>query len=238
MSKAIEPIFSQLQFYTTASYKCSYIDGRIARSQVATPANLVNGQVYSRLVEQGFRRSGAFTYRPACASCQACIPLRVDAGNFQRNRTQQRLWRRMQAQLKVRLSPLHWSAQHYELYQRYQRQRHPGAGMDNDDPKQYAEFLLHSQVKSKMAIFNDGDGQVQIVAIMDMLDNGISAVYTFYNPDCRAGLGTYAILWQIEYCRNYRLPWLYLGYWVEENRKMAYKSQFQPNQILLDGVWC
>uniref|UniRef100_UPI003340BBA1 arginyltransferase n=1 Tax=Castellaniella defragrans TaxID=75697 RepID=UPI003340BBA1 len=236
MSNPSESIFRKLQFYTTASYPCSYLPGRMARSEVAAPAHLVDDPAYSRLIEQGFRRSGLFTYRPDCEACQACIPIRVDARRFIRDRTQRKLCNRMDS-MRVKVSPLHWDARHFALYQRYQARRHPGAGMDQDDQSQYTQFLLSSRVRSDMAEFTDATGTVRMVAIMDRVDTGISAVYTFYDPDQRGSLGTYAILWQLEYCRRLGLPWLYLGYWIEESRKMAYKSRFQPHQILRGGVW-
>lgn len=237
MSKPGESVFRQLQFYTTAAYPCSYLPGRMARSEVAAPAHLVDTAAYSRLIEQGFRRSGLFTYRPSCGECQACIPLRVDARRFQRDRTQRKLWHRMQDTLAARCGPLHWDSEHFGLYQRYQHARHPGAGMDQDDQEQYTQFLLASRVDSEMAEFRDAEGHVRMVAIMDLIDTGISAVYTFFDPAFRGSLGTYGILWQIDRCIHLGLPWLYLGYWIRESRKMAYKSRFKPHQILRDGVW-
>ena len=237
MSHPSEAGLKTLQFYATATYPCSYIPGLDARSQVAAPTHLIDTQTYSRLVEQGFRRSGLFTYRPACEHCQACIPIRIDVQRFRRDRTQGKLWRRLQPVLSVRLAPLHWDSRHFELYLRYQQQRHPGAGMDQDDQTQYTQFLLTSRVHSEMAEFRDADGVLRMVAIMDRIDQGLSAVYTFYDPDWRSSLGTYGILWQLDYADRLGLPWLYLGYWIKESRKMAYKSRFRPHQVLLGGLW-
>ena len=226
-----------LQFYATAPYPCSYLPGRMARSEVAAPTHLVDESAYARLIEQGFRRSGLFTYRPACEQCQACIPIRIDVGRFRRDRTQGKLWRRLQPVLKARLAPLHWDARHFDLYLRYQKRRHPGAGMDQDDQAQYTQFLLTSRVHSEMAEFRDDGGILRMVAIMDRIDHGLSAVYTFYDPDWHGSLGTYGILWQLDYAARLGLPWLYLGYWIGESRKMAYKSRFRPHQILRGGAW-
>lgn len=237
MSTPHESVFRHLQFYTTAPYPCSYLPGRMARSEVVAPAHLVNAGTYDRLIEQGFRRSGLFIYRPACQTCQACIPIRVDTRAFVRNRTQHKLWHHMNAQLQARISPPHWDETHFRLYLGYQRARHRGSGMDEDDPAQYTQFLLHSQVRSSLVEFHDHTGVLRMVAIIDRLDQGLSAVYTFYDPDYPGSLGTYAILWQIEYCRQHRQPWLYLGYWIAESRKMAYKTRFRPHQILQDGHW-
>jgi len=225
-----------IQFYSTAPYPCSYLPGQKARSQVAIPSQLIKTEVYSELVSVGFRRSGLFTYRPHCDGCRACVPVRLPVERFQPNRTQRKLWNRMRT-MRVKVSPLRWDPRHFDLYQRYQSRRHPGAGMDQDDQAQYTQFLLTSRVRSDMAEFTDDEGVVRMVAIMDRVDTGISAVYTFYDPDWRGSLGTYGILWQLEYCRHLGLQWLYLGYWIEESPKMSYKSRFQPHQILRGGVW-
>jgi leucyl-tRNA---protein transferase len=236
MSRPTESPFKTLQFYSTAAYPCSYLPGRQARSQVATPAHLIDSETYSDLVEQGFRRSGLFTYRPQCDACQACQPMRVDAKNFTPDRTQRKTWKRHH-DLRSTAAPLHWNPEHFELYQRYQSRRHPGAGMDENTRSQYTQFLLTSRVDSTLVEFRTPAGELQIVCLIDVLKSGLSSVYTFFDPDARGSLGTYAILWQIEQCKTMKLPWLYLGYWIKESRKMAYKSQFKPHQILHDGSW-
>ncbi|HZH57788.1 arginyltransferase [Yanghanlia caeni] len=225
-----------LQFYTTAEYPCSYLPERAARSQVAAPTHLIDTGVYGDLVQQGFRRSGLFTYRPHCDRCNACLPIRIDVARFEPNRTQRRTWAR-QPELKVRITGLHWDEEHFALYQRYQLTRHPGAGMDDDMPSQYRQFLLTSRVDTRLVEFRNAQGELQMVSVIDILSDGLSAVYTFFDPDAPGSLGTWAILWQIEACRNARLPWLYLGYWIQESRKMTYKSAFRPHQILRAGTW-
>ncbi|MDQ2139453.1 arginyltransferase [Alcaligenaceae bacterium A4P071] len=236
MSKLKELPFSTLQFYATAPYPCSYVPDRQARSQVAAPGHLINADTYSHLVEQGFRRSGLFTYRPHCDTCQACIPVRVDAAAFTPNRSQRRAWTRHQ-NLRAFVAELAWSPEHYALYTAYQQSRHPGGGMDEDSRTQYAQFLLTSRVNTRLVEFREPDGRLVMVSIIDVLDQGLSSVYTFYDPEARGSLGTYSILWQIEQCRSLQLPWLYLGYWIEASRKMAYKAAFQPLQRLIDGTW-
>ncbi|MCQ9617097.1 arginyltransferase [Paenalcaligenes niemegkensis] len=225
-----------IQFYSTASYACSYLENEQARSMVAAPSHLVDAKTYSQLVDQGFRRSGTFTYKPYCDDCQACIPIRIDVANFSADRSQRRILRRL-AGMQGRILPLQWNDEHYVLYRRYQQKRHPGSGMDEDTASQYSQFLLSSHVDSRLIEFRDENHKLQIVAIIDLLDNGVSAVYTFFNPESKASLGTYAILWQIQMCHNLGLPWLYLGYWIEESRKMAYKTRFIPYQLLERGKW-
>lgn len=225
-----------LQFYTTAEYPCSYLAGRLARSQVAAPTHLIDGKLYGELVQHGFRRSGLYTYRPHCDECNACLPIRVDVARFRPTRSQRRIWSR-QEELAIRMTGLRWDDEHFELYQRYQSSRHPGAGMDDDMQSQYRQFLLTSRVDTRLAEFRNSAGELMIVSVIDVLGDGLSAVYTFFDPDAPGSLGTWAILWQVEQCRQAGLPWLYLGYWIEDSRKMAYKSAFQPYQLLRSGSW-
>src|SRR5881394_2262616 len=212
MSRLNDLPHAVLQFYVTAPYPCSYLPDRMARSQVATPSHLINTELYGDLVKAGFRRSGIFTYRPHCDACRACVPVRIPVADFVASRSQRRAWKQHQG-LVSHVQPLKFRRDHY------------------------SHFLLPSRVDTRLLEFREA-GQLVMVSIVDFLPDGLSSVYTFYEPDRRgASFGTYNVLWQIEQCRALGLPYLYLGYWIRESPKMAYKSKFEPIEGFMGGVW-
>lgn len=226
----------RVQLYLTAPYPCSYLPEHLARSQVVTPNELVDDAVYSQLIRAGFRRSGLYTYRPLCDQCRACVAVRLLVDEFRPSRSQRRTWKRNQ-HLQASLRDQVFDGEHYKLYRHYQASRHAGGGMDQDSEEQYRQFLLQSGVTTLLVEFSD-ENALRMVSVVDVVEDGLSSVYTFFDPELpRAGFGTYNILWQVDLCRRLGLPYLYLGYWIADSEKMAYKKNFQPLQGLVDGQW-
>lgn len=187
-------------------------------------------------MRNGYRRSGQFVYRPHCEQCHACLSVRVNVAAYTPNRSQRRSWKKHH-HLVAKQHELYFDEAHFALYQRYQTARHAGGSLDQDNREQYQNFLLQSHVKSRLITFRDAS-QLSMVSIIDELPDGLSSVYTFYDADiAQASLGTYNILWQIQLCRALDLNYLYLGYWIKEHKKMNYKANFRPLEILVGDQW-
>jgi leucyl-tRNA---protein transferase len=230
----------KLQFYVTTAYPCGYLPKKLAQSLIATPQNLVDANVYSGLIQQGFRRSGKFAYRPHCEQCNACISVRLPVEQFTPTRSQQRAFKK-HANLQITIIETSYQQEHFTLYHAYQKQRHANGhdhvGELEDEASQYQQFLCQTNVESIMIEFRDEQKVLKMVSVVDLVADGLSAVYTFYDTNDKASYGTYSILWQIDWAKQLRLPYLYLGYWIADSEKMTYKQQFQPQEKLIDGEW-
>ena len=242
MTIASELHLHKLQFYVTTPYKCGYLANKLAQSLIAAPHHLVDSQVYSDLITQGFLRSGKFAYRPHCETCNACVPIRLILSEFAPNRSQKRAFKQ-HTDLAASIMPLHFSKHHLKLYSNYQHLRHADEDKLNpteskDEAEQYRQFLCQSNVESLMIEFKNSNNQIKIISVVDIVHDGVSAVYTFYDAsEPKASYGTYSIMWLTEWTKSLNLSYLYLGYWIQESQKMAYKQQFKLQEKLIDGEW-
>ncbi len=226
----------RLSFFSTPAHDCSYLEDRQAITLFADPHAELDNHIYSTLSQYGFRRSGKHIYRPSCPTCSACIPVRVAANDFAPRRNQKRIWKANQ-DIEVDMLGAEFKEEQHALYCKYIQARHPDGGMNDPDPEKYMEFLTSEWSITRFIEFRL-NRQLIAVAILDQLEDGFSAVYTFFDPDLpKRSLGTLGILWSIEFTRKLELEWLYLGYLIRECRKMSYKSQFQPLQGFIQGHW-
>jgi arginine-tRNA-protein transferase len=222
--------------FLSMPHPCSYLPGKTAATLFIDPRFPLDRDRYGAFTRLGFRRSGDLVYRPHCPGCTACVPVRIPAARFTPDRGQRRIWSKNRG-IEVVARPGVFVREHFELYLRYQGARHPGGGMDDPDPQKYINFLTGRRVETVFYEMREA-GRLLGVAVVDRLNDGLSAVYTFYDPAHAArGLGTFAILWQVEHARALGLAWVYLGYWIAESRKMAYKANFRPIEVYRNGQW-
>lgn len=234
MTVRVEP--AKLLLFATPAHTCTYLPGNDATTLFVDPDYPKDTGIYTLLSRNGFRRSGEHVYRPNCQECTACVPVRVSVNEFVPRRSHRRTLR-SNRDLRTGRAETRFSEEHFLLYERYLGARHPDGGMDNPTRKQYREFLFSTWADTALYEFRLG-GRLVAVAVTDRLMDGLSAVYTFYDPaTSKRGVGTYCVLWQIEEARRLGLDWLYLGYWIADSPKMLYKQEFLPQERLIDGVW-
>lgn len=225
-----------VRLFQTLPHACGYYPERMAQSLVLDPAAPDLLQLYGPALARGFRRAGGNLYLPQCARCQACTPCRVDVNRFQADRAQNRCLRR-NADLTVRELDAGYSDERYQLYARYLQARHRGGGMDDAQRSDFDRFLTAPWSPTLFLEFRRGE-KLLAVAVTDICPNGVSAVYTFFEPgEAACSLGTFAILQQVALARRRGLAWLYLGFWIEGHPKMDYKRRFKPLQVRSDAGW-
>jgi len=227
---------TQLTLYSTPPHSCAYFTDHQATTLFVDPFFQDNSMFYNYLSKQGFRRSGQFLYRPHCQQCQQCISVRIPVHSFKPRRNQRRIWQKNQ-DLTVSAVGSYFKQEHFELYQRYLTHRHKNGGMDNPTPESYIHFLASDWAYTTFYEFRLQE-KLLAVAVVDLLDDSLSAIYTFFDPDyAKRSLGVYAILWEIAESQRLNLKWLYLGYWIKDCRKMSYKTDYYPLEYYYQKKW-
>ncbi len=225
-----------MQFFLTPKHPCSYLNRNNAQTLFFDPRQVITSDIYQTLTDQGFRRSGSHLYRPHCGSCSACIPTRVPVAQFQPKRSQKRVLKK-NSDLHVRLEEATFSRRHYHLYERYISLRHAEGDMYPASEDQYRSFLLSPWSHSVFLSIYSGE-QLLSVAVTDKQPQGLSAIYTFFEPNADdRSLGVLSILKQIELCQELEVPYLYLGYWIKDCEKMNYKTQYRPTELFVNNRW-
>ncbi len=225
-----------LKFYLTPEHECSYLKDQEARTLFVDPRTALSTDSFARLTENGFRRSGDYVYRPHCEQCQACESLRVIAPLFEFSKYERRIWTK-NLDLEANFSEPRFDQSHYALYERYIEARHQDGDMYPPSEEQYKNFLL-TPFESAQFIEFFLDGELVALSVVDRLTNALSAIYTFFDPELsKRSLGTFVILWQLNYCQVEKLDYLYLGYYIAQSHKMAYKKRFGPSERFRNNQW-
>jgi|TARA_B110001450_G_scaffold216390_1_gene209970 arginine-tRNA-protein transferase len=236
LSQIIAAETFEIGLLISEAHDCSYIAAETARMLFVDPDTVIDVPLYSQLSRMGFRRNGNFLYTPRCVGCALCLASRVDVQRFKRNRSQRRCWTKNADVVIDQLASIDM-AEHYEVYSAYIAQRHSDGDMYPPSMKQFEDYLgrpweCTSYLEMRLA------DQLIGCAVIDSIDHGLSATYTYFHPDfADRGLGTLAVLFQIELIRKLGLDYLYLGYWIELCEKMSYKRNFQPLEVFRDNCW-
>ncbi|MCN4144774.1 MAG: arginyltransferase [Thiohalomonas sp.] len=227
-----------INLYLSAEHECSYLPDRQANSLFLDPDKKMTADIYSELIQQGFRRSGNYVYTPYCKKCHDCIPVRLDVQKFVLSRSQKRCQSKNKNLLVKAQKPEYNEAQ-YQMYAEYVKSRHPGGGMDEPDNEKYLDFLTSKWSNPTFFEFQENDKLIGIAAT-DIVYNGLSAVYTFFDTSLeyqKRSLGVFSIIWQAEEAQRRGLQWLYLGYWIKDCSKMNYKDKYQPLEYFYNNLW-
>jgi arginine-tRNA-protein transferase len=218
------------------AHPCSYLEKRNAQFAYVHPEFTLSTDIYSALIEQGFRRSGNYTYQTQCADCNACISTKLNVQDFKPSRQQRRVLKK-NTDVQVNIKAAVFDQQHFELYQHYLSSRHADGVMGESTKENYMSFFGSHWCDTYFVEFTIA-GELAGVAVIDHLNNALSAIYTFFDAKFSSrSLGVYAVLWQIEHAKSLQLESLYLGYWVEGCQKMSYKTNYQPLQGLIEQQW-
>lgn len=232
MSTAHNPI----RLFETVVDDCPYLDDQKSASILVDPDHEVDRNLFSMLSRSGFRRSGEMLYSPKCPSCNACVSVRIPSARFKPSKSQKRVWRK-NLDLRVTLEEVRFDQEHFDMYLRYQQHRHPDSSMCDEDVTKYTGFIDSEFSRSKLLVFRL-DGRLIGISVLDQFDGGISAVYTFFDPEfSNRSIGTHAILYALKLAKAHEIPFVYLGYWIDGSQKMDYKRNFRPLQGYAERQW-
>jgi leucyl-tRNA---protein transferase len=225
------------QFFATSSVSCPYIRGRAERKLIVELGGTGAALFYDDLSRAGFRRSHRFAYRPACRGCSSCVPVRIAVDRFSHTRSTRRI-RNTNRDISGRLVTPRATPEQFRLFSAYQRARHGDSDMASMSYSDYRGMIEDTPVRTAIAEFRDREEELVAASLIDLLDDGVSAVYSFYDPQQpKRSLGTWSILWLVEQCRHQGLPFVYLGYWIADSPKMAYKARFPALEQLTAAGW-
>ena len=236
MSSQIKPI--PLSFFITPPHDCPYLSKEQSKTLFLSPEVNTDTMLYSALLEKGFRRSGEHIYRPQCENCQACVSIRIPVDNFSPNKGQRRSLKKMSL-FTTKTEPAHFNQLHYQLFDHYISERHQDGDMYPTSTHQYREFLLCDWLECNYLNFYDIKTQKLVATcVYDCVDNGLSAVYTYFDPDySKFSLGKLAVLKLIDMAKQQSLKYVYLGYWIKNSQKMAYKGDYRPLECFVNNQW-
>ena len=224
------------QFFLTPAHPCSYLDDRVARTLFLDPRETITPTVYSALTHAGFRRSGSHLYRPYCEGCEACVPVRVPVASFRWSRRFRRI-REANRGIKITMRAPDFAGRYYDLYARYIHARHSDGDMYPPTVDHFRSLLMSAWSNSLFLTLEE-HGRLVGVAVTDRVDDGLSAIYTFFEPAlAKRSLGVFAVLAQLEHCLANDMPYLYLGYWIRDCAKMRYKTDYRPIELLVRNRW-
>lgn len=225
-----------IKLYRTGEHDCSYLENRQSRTLFLDPELNYNIALYEELTHSGFRRSGKHLYKPDCKNCNACIPSRIPVNEFNRSRRFRRILKKNQ-DIRYQIDTSEYRDEDYRLFEHYIELRHADGDMYPATPTSYSDFLATDSEFSLHIRYFLGDKLIG-VAVTDQLESGLSAIYTYFDPDLhQRSLGVYSVLIQLMFCQLWNLPYLYLGYWVPGCAKMQYKTKYKPVELLIDGQW-
>ncbi len=227
---------SELRFFTTPAHDCSYLEGKQAITLFADPLARIDKDLYSSLSAVGFRRSGTHIYRPYCQTCSACIPVRIPVASFKARRSQKRVIRTNDDLIVEKVAPALMD-EYFGVYDRYISERHRDGDMHPASKDQFESFLVDGRPEASFYCFRDS-GKLLAIAVADELNDGLSAIYTFFEPEYQQrALGVYAILWLIHETQRLGHEYLYLGYWIKQCQKMNYKMDYKPIELYVNNAW-